>query len=226
MGILYFAGWELSRVISRAVFRVRVSGRENLPRSGGFILASNHISYFDPPLVGCWVPRDIYFFAKEELLKGRLFGAILRRVNTVPVRRGTIDRGALAKAVQVIKQGYGLAVFPEGTRSKTGDLLPPRPGIGAIARLAECPVVPAYLSGANKLGECLTRRRRLLVVYGEPLSAEWITSFPSTKASYHKIAKAVMARIARLKEQAPANSPAGHEDERTQQIKKNGQKSA
>ena len=207
MKILYFSGWKLSRILSRFVFRVRVSGQENVPKSGGFILASNHMSYFDPPLVGCWVPRAIYFFAKKELFDHKLFGAILRRVNAIPVRRGTIDRKALEMAIETVKRGHGLAVFPEGTRSKTGDLIAPKLGVGMIARQAKCPIVPAYLSGADRLSKCLTGRRKLRVTYGEPLSAEWVTSFPADKAGYLKIAQAVMARIGQLRDSMSAGSP-------------------
>jgi len=207
MKILYFSGWELFRILSRFVFRVRVSGQENLPKSGGFILASNHISYFDPPLVGCWVPRAIYFFAKKELFDHKLFGAILRRVNALPVRRGTIDRKALEMAIETVKQGHGLTVFPEGTRSKTGEFMAPKLGVGVIARQAKCPIVPAYLSGADRLSECLTGRRKLRVTYGESLSAEWVTSFPADRAGYLKIAEAVMARIGQLRDSMSAGSP-------------------
>lgn len=207
MKILYFSGWELSRILSRFVFRVRVSGRENIPKSGGFILASNHISYFDPPLVGCWVPRAIYFFAKKELFEHKLFGAILRRVNALPVRRGTIDRQALEMAIEIVKRGHGLAFFPEGTRSKTGDLMAPKLGVGVIARQAECPIVPVYHSGTDRLSKCLTGRLRLRVTYGKPLSAEWVTSFSADKAGYLKIAEAVMAGIGQLRNSTSVGNP-------------------
>jgi 1-acyl-sn-glycerol-3-phosphate acyltransferase len=207
MNILYFSGWELSRILSKFVFRVRVSGRENIPKSGGFILASNHISHFDPPLVGCWVPRAIYFFAKKELFDHKLFGTILHRVNALPVRRGTIDRQALEMAVEIVKRGHGLAIFPEGTRSKTGDLMAPKLGVGVIARQAECPVVPVYHSGADRLSKCLIGHRKLCVTYGEPLSAEWITSFSTDKAGYLKITEVVMARISQLRNSTSDGNP-------------------
>jgi 1-acyl-sn-glycerol-3-phosphate acyltransferase len=212
MKILYFSGWELSRILSRFVFRVRVSGRENIPKSGGFILASNHISYFDPPLVGCWVPRAIYFFAKKELFDHKLFGAILRRVNALPVKRGAIDRKALEMAIETVKRGHGLAVFPEGTRSKTGEFMTPKLGVGMIARQSECPIVPAYLSGADRLNECLRRRRKLCVTYGGPLSVEWVTSFPADKAGYLKIAEAVMASIGQLRDSMSVGSASAKQD--------------
>ncbi len=198
MKILYYLGWKLTRIISKFLFRVRVTGVENVPTSGGFILASNHTSYFDPPLVGCWIKRPLYFFAKKELFRNPLFGAILRRVNALPVKRGVIDRHALQLAVETIKKGNGLTVFPEGTRSRDGKLRSPKPGIGMIARHAECPIVPAFLSGSNTLWKCFVGKAKLTVTYGAPLPAEWVTSFPRDKEGYQNIARGIMEHIGKL----------------------------
>lgn len=200
MKILYWIGRTGTHVLGKLLFGIRIQGVEHIPREGGFILASNHISYYDPPLVGSYIPRELFFFAKKELFSGRLFGAILRRVNARPVRRGQMDRDALKMSVQIIHDGYGLTVFPEGTRSKTKNFLPPKPGIGLLAAQARCPIVPAYIHGANHLKDCFWRRDRLSIDYGEPISAEWISSLPAEKDSYLAIAAEVMARIAALKE--------------------------
>ena len=138
---LYWLGWFLTRVIGILLFRIKVSGREHVPEEGGFILALNHISYYDPPLAGSFIRREVFFFTKKELFRIPLFGALLRRLNTLPVSRGAIDRKALDLAVGVIREGFGLTIFPEGTRSKTGNFLLPRAGVGMIA-------VQAAASGA------------------------------------------------------------------------------
>ncbi len=200
MNVPYYIGWKASRILFKMVLRAHVSGRENLPPTGGFILACNHLSYYDPLFVGCWVPRDIYYFAKEELFSNRVFAGFLKRVNTLPVRRSTIDRRALKTAVATVKAGNGLTVFPEGTRARRGELLRPKPGVGVIARQAECPIVPAYLSGTDKLRRCLWGRQRLRLIYGKPLSTQWVKSFPIGKDGYQEIARGVMTEIARLKE--------------------------
>lgn len=202
MKVLYYTSWTIVRLVSKIFFRIKVSGTENVPKKGGFILAANHISYVDPPLVGSWSPRQMYFFAKKELFRHKLFGEFLRRVNALPVRRGSIDRRAFEKAVNAIKTGYGLTIFPEGTRSKSNAFLDPKPGISIIARQTNCPIVPCYVDGANKLSECLRGRQRLSVSFGKPLSADWVTSFPKEKDSYLIIAQTVMKRIALLKENA------------------------
>ncbi len=199
MKILYYAGWFVTRVISKLVFRIRISGRENFPKSGGFILATNHISYYDPPLVGSWAPRQVYFFAKQELFKNKLFGWLIRQTNALPVKRGAIDRQALEMSLEVIRRGYGLTIFPEGTRSKTDYFLNPKPGVGMLAIKAGCMIVPGYVHGANKLRDCFLGRERMSITFGEPFTAEWVKSFGEEKEAYEKIAEAVMARIGEIK---------------------------
>ncbi|MCK4632409.1 MAG: 1-acyl-sn-glycerol-3-phosphate acyltransferase, partial [candidate division Zixibacteria bacterium] len=88
MRLIYRLGWLAARLTSALIFRSKVTGREFLPTAGGFILASNHISYYDPPLVGSYISRNMYYFGKRELFKQPIIGAILRKVNTLPVRRG------------------------------------------------------------------------------------------------------------------------------------------
>ncbi len=199
--LLYWTGYSLSRILSYVFFRPKISGREHIPRKGGFILASNHISYYDPPLVGSWQRRELYFFAKKELFENKLFAAAITATNALPVSRGAVDRQALKLAIGVVRQGFGLTLFPEGTRSKTKDFLKPKPGIGIIASRAACPIVPTYIHGSNKLSDCFRRRDRMSITYGEPLSAEWVAAQPSDKAGYYSIAHTVMERITQLRSQ-------------------------
>ncbi len=208
MKILYYAGWTISRLISKFIFRIKVSGQEHFPKSGGFILATNHISYYDPPLAGSWAPRQVYFFAKKELFENRFFGFIIRRTNAVPVKRGTIDRQAIELSVDVIKRGFGLTIFPEGTRSKKDGFLDPKPGVGLLAIQAQCPIVPGYLHGTNRLRKCFWGREKMSITYGEPFSAEWVKSFPADREGYQRIAEAVMDRIGELKRQLIEKSQA------------------
>ncbi|RKX24971.1 MAG: 1-acyl-sn-glycerol-3-phosphate acyltransferase [Candidatus Zixiibacteriota bacterium] len=200
MKILFWMGWALSRALFSIGGGLRVFGRENIPSDGGFLLATNHMSYLDPPLVGSSINREVYFFAKRELFHNPLFGRILIRVNAIPVRRGAVDRQALKDSIDIIKKGYGLTFFPEGTRSKTDKLLPPKPGLGLIATHAQCPIVPGAIVGSNHFRSCLVRRNRIIVRFGEPFSADWVNSFDRSKESYMKISEAVMARIAELRE--------------------------
>ena len=208
MKILFWTGWTFFRVVATIIFRVKIRGAENIPQDGGFILASNHISYYDPPLVGCCTSREVYFFAKRELFRNRLFSSILLRVNARPVNRAGVDRSAIESAVEILKSGNGLTVFPEGTRSKTNDFLPVKPGIGMIARQAEVSIVPAFIQGANQLWNCFIGKTRLSVSYGAPISSQWVKSQPDNKDGYLAIADEIMNRIKELKEALP--KPAFH----------------
>ncbi len=206
MKILYFTGWLITRVVFTLFFRLKVSGQENIPKEGGFILAGNHKSYFDPPILGTWATRQVYFMAKQELFKNRLLGWLIRRTNALPLRRGTIDRNALENCVRVLNEGYGLTVFPEGTRARDTDFLKPKPGIGMVAVRAGCPIVPAYLENSDRLKDCFRGRCRLRLTFGPPLSSEWVQSFQATKEDYIRIAEEVMSRIKALAEKDAADS--------------------
>ncbi len=203
---LYWIGRSITHVTGRVVFGIRLYGREHIPKSGPFILASNHISYFDPPLVGSFIPRELFFFAKKELFDNKIFGWIIWRTNARPVRRGQMDRQALATSLQILREGYGLTMFPEGTRSKTRELLPPKPGLGLLAAKAACPVVPAYIHGANRLKDCLLRRDRLSLSYGEPIPADWIAARADSKEGYLEITAEVMRRIVALRDSLSSSS--------------------
>ncbi len=195
----YWGGWFLTRVVSKLFFRIKTQGQENIPRQGGFILASNHISNYDPPLVGSWITREVYFLAKEELFRNPVAGGLITRTNALPVKRGAMDRKAIHVSVEVIRRGFGLTFFPEGTRSKTDQFLRPKAGIGMIATRAKCPIVPAYVHGSNHPGDCFKGRQRLSITYGEPFGADWVMSFPKGKEGYEQIASAVMERIGQIK---------------------------
>ncbi len=200
--ILYYAGWSLTRIISTLIFRIKTYGQEHFPETGGCIVATNHISYFDPLMVGSWAPRQMYFLAKRELFKNKIFGNVIHRTNALPISRGTVDREALRQSMEVIKDGFPLLVFPEGTRSKTGEFLEPKLGIGMMARRAECPIVPGYIQGSNRLKDCFWGRIRMMIVYGEPIPAEWVRAQPADKDGYMAIGREVMRRITALREEA------------------------
>jgi len=176
-----------------------VTGKEHLPKEGAFILAPNHLSYFDPPLVGAFVPRRVHFFAKQELFDAPILGFLVRRVNVHPVKRGAFDRNAIRTAVAVLKDGNPLTVFPEGTRGSRDTFLAPKPGIGMIARQAEVPIVPCYMEGTDTVWDCILRKRRFTVCYGQAISADWIRSLPSSKETWLRIADEVMKRLTALR---------------------------
>jgi len=202
MHIMYNTGRAFFRIFFRLICGLRVSGLEHFPKTGGVMVASNHISYYDPPLVGSAMKRAAYFLAKQELFKNRFIGWVLRRVLARPVKRGSMDRRAMEMVIEWVNAGEVVTLFPEGTRSRTGAFLPPKAGIGLMAHRAKCPIVPVYISGSDHLKDCFKRRRRLTVRFGEPISPDWIAAQTVDKAGYEVIAQTVMKRIGDLKEQS------------------------
>ncbi|MFH1220912.1 MAG: lysophospholipid acyltransferase family protein [Candidatus Eisenbacteria bacterium] len=199
----YRISWLFLNFIEKALFGFRVTGRDRIPRSGPVIIASNHISYCDPPVVGSAVPREVHFMAKEELFKNRAFGWLIRQYNAIPLRRAVGDVGAVRKAVELLGEGRVVLMFPEGTRSLSGKLLKPKPGVGLIACLAGAPIVPAYVRGTNRLGRVLLRRARLAVSFGEPVSADNLRGqCSSDHERYQRLTEEVMKGIAGLREKA------------------------
>ncbi len=199
----YRASWIFLNLIERLFFGLRVINAQVIPKTGPVIIACNHISYCDPPVVGSAIPREVYFLAKEELFRNPLFAWLIRQYNAIPLRRSVGDLAAIRKAVDLLSEGKALLMFPEGTRSLSGKLLKPRLGIGMIAMLASCPIVPAYVRGTNRIGKALLRKCKLEVRFAEPLLPMSI-EFPSdqTKARYAYIAEEVMRRIESLSHEA------------------------
>ena len=204
MSITYFISRAVLRVLFRGVCGVKVSGVEHIPASGGFILASNHISYYDPPLIGSVHNRVVSYLAKKELFSFPPAGAFLRSVYSLPVKRGVVDREALKMCAQAIEGGHGLVVFPEGTRSKTDQFLKPKPGIGMIAQMAGCAIVPGFIYGSNHLKDCILRRTRMTVTFGPPIPDQWVRQTERGRAGYFQIADEVMNRIGLLRDEHPA----------------------
>ena len=123
-------------IFFQVLFRAKTYGKEHLPSEGPVILAANHMSNWDPPLLATFLPRPVSYMAKIELFEHPIFGAAIRRCHAFPVRRGAADRGAIKAAINVLKQGRVLGLFPEGTRSKDGKLHKAEAGVGLLAAMS------------------------------------------------------------------------------------------
>jgi 1-acyl-sn-glycerol-3-phosphate acyltransferase len=199
----YRLSWLLLNSVERAIFGFKVLGADRVPKSGAVIIASNHISYADPPVVGSAIPREVYFLAKEELFGNWAFGWLIRRYNAIALRRAVGDLGAVRKAVELLKQGRAVLMFPEGTRSLSGKLLKPKPGVGLIACLTGVPIVPACVVGTNGLGRALFRKAKLQVRFADPVRADDVLAAGETdRERYRKLTDEVMRRIADLAQAA------------------------
>lgn len=195
----------------RVWFRVggwRVEGRDNVPRSGPVILAPNHVSLFDPPLVGCASPRRVTTMGKAELFDVRWFGVKIfpwwiQRMATFPVKRGSSDRRALRRAIKTLENGEALVIFPEGTRTRTGELGEGEIGLAMIAHAAKAPIVPMFLHGTHNSLSPLRGGLRLFrahVTFGEPLYFAEEYARKADRETLQHISTRVMEEIARLGE--------------------------
>ncbi len=190
-----------------AFFRGEVVGLENIPRTGGFLLASNHASHLDPFLVGAYLPRQVTFFARKTLWTGGFTSWWLDAVGVIPVDRdGGSDVSAIKRVLQALKQEKIIIMFPEGTRSRDGRLQPPKPGVGLFACRAQVPVVPARIFGSfEALGKGGTLPRLgtpVSVVYGPPMLPADYDAPDAGKERYQLASERIMDRIAAL--QPPA----------------------
>lgn len=193
--------WLLVRTFMIVFCRLKIIGIENVPGTGPFILASNHISAVDPPFIGSSVNRQMFFMAKKELFKNLILGPVIKRLNSLPVNRGIFDRNALQMSTEILKGGGGLIMFPEGTRSRTGELGKGKPGIGMLARTAVVPIVPAYIHNSKHFYKILLTGRRLIIAFGEPIGAGRIKGVDDGKEGYREISAEVMERIRKLRAQ-------------------------
>jgi 1-acyl-sn-glycerol-3-phosphate acyltransferase len=150
-GVNSFVYWPVRVVLKLAIlayFRVRRLGREHIP-SGGVILAANHRSFLDPFVIGCCLPRPIYFVAKRELFKNPIIGWFLNCMGAFPVRRGESDEESVDTALALLERGQAVVIFPEGTRIRAGSLAKPKRGVGRLALQSGVPVVPIAITGSE-----------------------------------------------------------------------------
>lgn len=190
-----------------AFFPGEVTGSENLPREGGFIIASNHASYLDPPFVGAQVPRQLCFFARKTLWKGGLISWWLDTVGVIPVdREGGSDVTAIKRVLRALSENKALILFPEGTRSPDGKLRRPKPGVGLLACRTGAPIVPARISGSfeafGRTGP-LRPGTPISVVFGRPLGPADYDDPSAGNDRYQRASERIMAAIAALEPPRP-----------------------
>jgi len=169
--------WRLSqgmaRVGANCFWKFRVFGLENIPRTGGVLLASNHQSFLDPVLVAMVLPREMHFMARRTLFRNPVFRAIIAGYNAFAIERDSADVKGVNSAIARLEAGNILLVFPEGTRTGDGSIGRMKPGIGMLAERAAVPIVPVLIDGAYEVlpkGALLPRLGRISIVFGRPLA--------------------------------------------------------
>jgi 1-acyl-sn-glycerol-3-phosphate acyltransferase len=211
--VLYWTVWIIVRASARLLFRLRVSGQNHIPRTGGVLIAANHASYLDIPILGCALPRQASFIGRLDLFSG-IVGTILRYLGWIPIRRERVDRKAFDEAVRRLKAGHVVVIYPEGSRSPNGRLQPGKPGIGMIAAATGCPVVPALLEGPYEAlppGASWIRVRPIKVIFGQPIDFSAVLepeNEDTKKVIYQQMSEEIMDRIAALR-QEKSSHPGG-----------------
>lgn len=190
---------------NKLFFRLETFGADNVPPEGGVLLVPNHASNLDPTTIACQLKRQVHFLAKDELFVG-LLGKFLRKVNSHPLKRSGIDIGALRMCDEILRQGHVLMVFPEGERTRTGELGPAKPGAAMIAAKANVPLVPAYIWGsleAMPMGAKMFKPRKIRVFIGKPFRLSEAGDITQGKKEfYEKAGKLMMSKIKELENQA------------------------
>lgn len=192
----------IMRVVTDMAFRGQVVGAHHLPATGGFLLAANHASFIDPPLIGAQVPRQIAYFARKTLWKPGIAAWWLTTVGTIPVDRdGGQDVNAIKRVLRALKEGKGLILFPEGTRTPDGNLQAPKAGVGLICCRTQVPVVPVRIFGSfeafGKSGK-LRLGTPVSIVFGCPISPAEYDDPSLGKDRYQHASEHIMKAIAAL----------------------------
>lgn len=197
--MLYRFAWMLCRAVLVILRRMDIRGLENIPKQGGLVLVSNHISYWDPVIIGCAVPRlrQVFFMAKAELFKVPLLGYLIRKLGAFPISRGGFDRSAIRTALGHLTDGEIVGIFPEGTRNKTREeMLEPHLGAAMLATRAGVPVLPVAVIGSKGIGGKVT------ILFGEPLYLDRKTTAHRTPRPNRKeledISRDIMDKIVGL----------------------------
>lgn len=185
------------RVLFRGYFtlvnRYEAVGAENIPQTGGVMLCANHISNWDPPLLGCGMERQVHFMAKAELFKVPVLKQVITAFGAFPVNRGAGDRQSLRTALKVLEDGHCMGLFPEGRRSRTGEMGEGQTGVAFFAMRSDCAVVPVAIVGSYN------PFRKVRIIYGKPLDMTHYREGKSSKETLASVTRDIMSAIDELR---------------------------
>lgn len=178
-------------------FRCKYVNRNNLPKTGRFILCSNHVHNLDPVLIALGQRRAFVTMAKSELFKNKLIGGFLRYMGAFPVERGKGDTGAIGYAEQALRDGHAMLIFFEGTRSKTGELLRPKTGVSMIAYQTQTPIIPICITPK---GQVVKLFHRNMITFGDPIMPEEFGIEKGTGMEFRSLSRKIMGIITEMRE--------------------------
>ncbi len=187
-------------MLAKVFFRLEAYGTENIPKDGGIIIASNHLSHLDPPVLGVCVPRHIFHVAKQELAQVKPLALVFRIFGTILIDRSR-GKKALQIAEEYVSKGLAVIIFPEGTRSVTGRLQRGRTGVAVVAMRCGAPIVPAVVIGTDKAmrkHSKFIRPAKVIVKFGKPIHVEKVESAVIPRDRLLATTKKVMDAIEEL----------------------------
>ena len=197
----YLIAYFTSHAIFRIVFHLSIKGRENIPDSGPFIAASNHVAYFDPVIIGSFLKHEIFFLARAELFEQFLLKDLIRKLNAFPVKRDKSDISSLKTCIHILQERkMPLLIFPEGTRNKTGELGVPQRGIAFVAAQTKVPILPIYIENSNYLCSCALFKKSLKVRIGKAIDYSGYKHLFEDRKQYFEFSQMIMLKIKLLKD--------------------------
>jgi len=201
--MIYWICKILLLIIARPYFRVRGVGTHNIPRRRAVLFVSNHASYLDPPLIGMMIPGSLYYLAKKELFDVPFLSWLLRHIKVIPIKRGGLDRKSIQTCRDLLSSGKSLLIFPEGTRTKDGNLQEFKPGIYLLIKdLPEISLVPVYIDGsflALPRNKKFPRPVKLTVYFGKPFKIDQKGVEMKKKDYYKFLSNLIYGKILSLK---------------------------
>lgn len=193
---LYAVGRVICTPIMKLCYRYKVINKNNIPGDNkGYIIASNHLSFSDPVLLGLGQKRRLNFMAKDELFENKFFAFIIRHLGAFPVKRGAGDGKAIKNGEDLINEGNLMTIFIEGGRSKTGELMRPRSGFAVIAQQTGAPVVPSCIT---KIGKGIFAKR--IIHFSDPITVEELGLDSIDRRALKKAGTMVMGKIKEMRE--------------------------
>lgn len=192
MSIIWFLSWIWVFPLFKVLTGIEIKGK--VPKKGAYIIACNHVSFLDPPIVGICAGREIYFLAKIGLFEtSKAFTWLIRKYNAIPIS----GVQGLRTAIKLLKKGETIVIFPEGTRSRKGHMLPFNPGVSYLALNLKIPVIPAFITNSNKrLISLILRMNNLRITFGEPIIPR---GYKNTRDDMDRFARLLKKEVLKLR---------------------------
>lgn len=187
----------VARPICFLIYRYKFKNRDNLPKTGRYILCSNHISFIDPAYIILGQKRPLRTIAKIELFKNKFIAAFLKKMGAFPIVRGAGDGKAINQAEEILNNDEVLLIFFEGTRSKTGELLRPKTGVSLMAYQTQSPIIPVCVTPKNQFVKPFSKT---IISFGDPIMPEDFGIVEGTSSEYRNLSRKIMGVISEMRE--------------------------